>query len=180
MPNSRLTIGLSVLMLAALACGVTDKLGGVADNLKGISTLWDDVPRMEGLTASEEDLPLPIKLVVRTAVAELLAGGSGSGDWILFTTDKSSDDVKAFYTNDLMAEHGWEASDASTCVAGSEQGLSQVGTLCIFQKQAGSTYTGLLILGMAAEKAGQTNVIFIRVEGEQTPAPDSPGAPAPS
>ncbi len=171
MNQPRWILSLLVLLLAALGCGLTDTIGGTVDDLRSVTELWDDVPRMDGLTRSDKDLPLPIKLVVRTVVAQLLSGGTGSGDWIVFTTDKTGEDVKAFYTNDVMAEHGWEASDTSTCLDGSDQGVSQVGALCVFQKQVGSTYTGLMVLSMDAETAGQTNVIFVRIEGEQTPEP---------
>jgi hypothetical protein len=173
MKNLRVPLSLLLLVLVTLACAVTDTVGGVADNLRGVTNLWDDVPRMEGLTASDKDLPLPVKLIIRTVLAQVIGGGGegNSGDWILFTTDKTSDDVKAFYTNELMAEHGWENSDTSTCLDGSDQGVTQVGAVCVFQKQEGNEYTGLLILSMAAEEAGMTNVIFVRVEGEQTPSP---------
>ena len=173
MKSLRLMVSLVLLVLATLACGVTDTIGGVTDNLRGVTDLWDDVPRMEGLTASDKDLPLPVKLIVRTVLAQLIGGGGegNSGDWILFTTDKTGDDVKAFYTNEAMAEHGWEASDTSTCFDGSDQGVTQVGAVCVFQKQVGNEYTGLLILSMETEEAGQSNVIFVRVEGQQTPEP---------
>ena len=70
-----------------------------------------------------------------------------------------------------MAEAGWEASDNSTCTAGSAEGLTESGVICVFQKQEGIRYTGLAIIGAEAAEAGRTNVIFIRVEADQTPEP---------
>ena len=162
---------LVVLMvsLAALACALPAGLGG--GGLKQTAELWGDVPRMEGLQASDKDLPLFIKTIVRTSVAGLLSGGSGEGDWILFTTDQSIDDLEAYYTNERMAEAGWEASDSSTCATGSAQGVAEVGLLCVFQKQEASTYTGLMLLAIEDESTQQVNVIFVRIEGEQTPTP---------
>ena len=60
---------------AILACGltntVTDAVTG-GDTFKPAAQLWSDVPPMPGLTPSElEDVPLPIKLLMRTVLANL-------------------------------------------------------------------------------------------------------------
>jgi hypothetical protein len=113
------------------------------------------------------------KVIVRTVVSNILSEGTGSGDWILFRTDKAAEDVQAFYTNERMAENGWEVSDEYTCTSGAAAGITEVDLLCVFQKQSGSTYTGLAIIGTQDEATQQTNLIFIRIEAEQTPEPAS-------
>ena len=163
------SILLIALVLAALSCSLPTQILGDAGLVK-TTELWDDVPRMEGLEASDMDLPVYARLLFQTVMNQVLTG-SGEADWIIFTTDKTPEDLTAFYTNDLMAENGWEASDTSTCVEGSAQGLTEAGVFCVFQKREGNQYTGLMIIGGEEASTGKTNVIFIRVEAEETPEP---------
>jgi hypothetical protein len=164
-------LSLLILVLTALSCSLPAQLLGDAANLAKTTELWGDVPRMDGLEASDMDLPLYAKVLVQTVMSKVLSGGTGSGDWIVFTTDKTPEDLTAFYTNDRMAENGWEASDTSTCVEGSAQGLTEAGVFCVFQKREGNHYTGLMIIGGEDAQAEKTNIIFIRVEAEETPEP---------
>jgi hypothetical protein len=161
------------LVVATLACAVTNPLTRGADNLSKTNDLWDDVPRMEGLEASDIDMPLYAKVLIQTTMSKVLSGGTGTGDWIIFSTSKTPDDLKAFYTNDLMAENGWDPSDNSTCIEGSAQGLTDAGIFCVFQKDEGTHYTGLMIIGGEDASNKKMNVIFIRVEADQTPTPGS-------
>ena len=174
MPRARWTLSLLALLLASLACAVANPLTSVGDSLNQTSDLWSDVPRMDGLTASDSDMPVVAKVIVRTVVSNILSEGTGSGDWILFRTDKTAEDVQAYYTNERMAENGWEASEASTCVSGAAEGITGAGLLCVFQKQSGSQYTGLAIIGTQDEATQQTNLIFVRIEADQTPEPAGP------
>lgn len=174
MMRQRLSLlALVVLVPATLACGALTSLTDQVTGLGKAPTLWDDVPRMDGLTASDDDLPLPVRVLLRTLLPTLFSQGEGnsSGDWVMFTTDQTPEAIQAFYTNERMAEAGWEASDASTCTAGAAQGLTESGVICVFQKQEGIRYIGLAIIGAEAAQAGRTNVIFIRIEGDQTPEP---------
>jgi hypothetical protein len=167
---SRSAVWLVALALAVLACGLPAGLIGNG-NLAKTNDLWDDVPRMDGLEASDLDLPLYAKVLVQTVLSKAMTEGKGSGDWIVFTTDKTPADLKAFYTNELMAENGWEASDTSTCVEGSAQGVTEAGIWCVFQKTVDNRYTGLMIIGGEDKDTKKTNIIFIRVEADQTPEP---------
>ncbi len=165
-------VSLVALVSASLACSLINSVTGGGDaNLTSASDLWSDVPRMDGLTPSQMDMPLYAKVLMRTMMKQILGGGTDSGDWIVFTTDQTPEDITAFYTNERMAENGWEPSDNSTCLNGSAQGLAQVGAFCVFQKQNDTKYTGLMIIAAQDEKAKQTNVIFIRVQVVQTPTP---------
>ena len=116
-------IGLPVLVMllvpAILACGltntVTDTITG-GDSFKPAAQLWSDVPRMDSLTPSElEDLPLPVKLLMRTILGNLgkfNAEGedqtTGNIDWISYDHAGTPADVSNFYTPELMAGNGWE------------------------------------------------------------------------
>jgi hypothetical protein len=162
------------LLTATSSCRVIKDLTGNDPNLKKVGDLWSDVPRMDGLTSSEADIPLFVKILMRTALNNLYRLNKegedktpAKGDWAVFSTAKSLDDVKDFYTNDRMTGFGnWEASQKSTCVNGKDQGFS--GVACVFKKVQNNLETGLLIVGVPDEQKKQTNVFFVRVESPET------------
>ena len=157
--------------LAGLACGVINTITGSETNLQTASELWSDVPRMDGLTPSDAQMPAAVQLLMRTVMSQVLAGGAGGGDWIVFNTQNSPEDVAAFYTNARMAENGWTASDNSTCLSGSDQGISQVGVFCVFVKEATDRQIGLMIIASPIADSQETSLVFIRIENQVTPAP---------
>ncbi|HEU4388107.1 MAG TPA: hypothetical protein VFV34_09940 [Blastocatellia bacterium] len=168
---------LVVMTLALIGCSALNPLHGSEDKWKSASDLWSDVPRMDGLSQSQLEPPIFIKLLMRTALNQVAGGGGhDTGDWIVFDSSKTTDDVKNFYTNERMAASGWEKSDKSTCVSGSQYGAPQVGMVCLFAKHAGDKDVGLMIIPAKAEKAGQINVWFIRVESPRESASDKPSA----
>ncbi len=171
MNRVRIAVFSLVLALASLGCGLIDRVAGGETAFTNASELWSDVPRMEGLTPSEMEMPLYVKLLMRTAMSQILAGGTGGADWIVFSTDKTSEDVQGFYTNERMAQNGWIASENSTCLSGSEQGMPQVGLFCVFLKQTEDRQTGLMVIASPNEEAKNTTVVFIRVENQATPGP---------
>ena len=175
-------IGLLVLlMLATLACGIlnsaVNKAVGGDNNLQVASSLWSDVPKMDGLQPSQMDMPLPIKLLMNTILGNLgrlnpqgQDQTTGAIDWIVFTTDKTPDDVQAFYTNERMTASGWDdAGQDTTCVSGSESGFAQVGVFCVFAKQAENI--DLAIIAAADEQTKQTDVFFLRLQSNPTAVP---------
>lgn len=172
-PNiTKIAFALSLMVFASLACSVGSLVpGGDSGGLRATNELWTDVPKMDGLGASDMELPLVARVFMETMMSAVLSGGTGNGDVAVFSTGKTAADIQAFYTNELMAAKGWAASDQSTCLTGSEQGIEDIGLFCVFYKQAASTETGLMILATPGEQAGQTNVFFIRIENAATPEP---------
>src|SRR5689334_22716700 len=95
---------LAIVMFASLACGMTDNLINKAVGGEGTytsaSSLWPDVPPMDGATLSPmEEMPPFVKLAMRLVLGNLgrLNGAgedqtTGSVDWIVFTTDKTPQD----------------------------------------------------------------------------------------
>jgi len=162
-----------VLAVGVTSCRLVDKFTG-DQNLKKVGELWSDVPRMEGLASSETEMPLFVKLLMRTALNNLYRLNKpgedktpATGDWAVFTTPKLPEDVKNFYTNERMTSFGsWEASDKSTCLNGSEHGFS--GVACVFRKVANNHEIGLLIVAAQDQQKKQTNVFFVRVESDET------------
>ncbi len=164
--------GLVALVLSILACAVP-ALPGTGAQPTSLADLWPDVPRMDGLTLSTDIQAPPFVHVMLTVITKQILGeGQDSGDWVDFTTPKTPDDVKAFYTPELMAANGWAKSDKSTCLNGADQGVPQVGAVCFFIKQGGGKQTGLIILAVQDDKTKPTNVFFVRVETiDRTPTP---------
>jgi hypothetical protein len=182
MNTKRNIVVLALLMLATLACGMTDavinKTVGGDSNLKIVSTLWSDVPAMDGFKPSQMDMPLPIKLIMRTVMGNLgrlnqqgQDQSTGSIDWIVFTTDKSPIDVQNFYTDERMTANGWDPSGGTTCTNSSAQGTSTVGAgaICVFSKQKDNIQ--LAIIASQDDQTKQTNVFFLRLEASTTPVP---------
>lgn len=171
-------------MLAALACGpldsVMETVARDGANFTTVSELWSDVPRMDGLTASEVDMPASVKVIARTIIGNLgLLNPEGEDrttgkvDWIVFETGKSGDDVKAYYTPERMAENGWAGAGQSPCLQGSDFGVAEVGALCVFEKGQGGVKTQLAIIVARDEQAQKNYVFFLRLETVATPAPEA-------
>jgi len=176
---------LTLTVLASLACGllnnaVNQAVGqavGGGENYQAVSSLWSDVPPMDGLQSSQMDLPLPVKLLMRTILGNLgrlnpqgQDQTTGNIDWIVFTTTKSPADVQNFYTNARMVAKGWDdAGQDSTCVSGSDSNSTQVGTMCAFQKQKENLQLAIIITQDASTK--QTDVFFLRLQENPTPTP---------
>lgn len=173
---------LTVLILASLACGLTDtvisKATGGNDNFQTASSLWSDVPPMDGLTASTLDMPPFVKLTIRLILGNLgrlnpqgQDQSTGTINWIAFTTDKTPQDVQNFYTNALMTANGWDSNADAPCFSGSQQGAAQVGVICVFAKTQNSNNVQLAILTVEDEKTKQTTVFYLRLEETATPVP---------
>jgi hypothetical protein len=168
------------LVFGFASCSKIKTLTGSDQNLKKVGDLWSDVPRMDGLAPSEAEMPIYVKLLMRTALNNLGRLNNdnedrtrSTGDWAVFTTAKLPEDVRNFYTNDRMTSFGtWEASKNSTCLNGSEYHFSGVG--CVFKKNSNNRGIGLLIVAAQDEQKKQTTVFFVRVETDETPASNKP------
>jgi len=174
--------GFAILILAVMSCGLAGKLveKGLDPSLdtKRASSLWSDVPRMDGFNDSlEDDMPIAAKLAMH-AFVNLMFRGMEKGDkndshlkadWILFNTKVNEADIKNFYTIDRMKSEGnWSLVKGmeSPCKDGKAEGFS--GEACLFQKTEDGKQMGMIILAMpndTSDKSGlQGAVYFIRAE----------------
>ncbi len=168
-----------VFVSTSIACGAISNLVGGGDNFKPTAQMWADVPKMDGLTPSAlEDIPLPLKLVMRTIIGNLGRlnpegedQSTGNIDWIAFDSSGTADDVKNFYSPALMAANGWDASDTSTCVSGADQGMPQVGEFCVFAKTSTPQQSMLAIIATQDESTKKLSVFFLRLDQIATPTP---------
>src|SRR5437762_2467457 len=94
MKKLALTAFLCGLIFGFAGCGVINQVNplGGSDNFKVVSSLWSDVPRMDGLTPSNVDFPAAGKLLLRAALGNIgllnkegQDRTTGNVDWLVFT-----------------------------------------------------------------------------------------------
>lgn len=173
--------GFLILILAVLSCGLAGKLAEKSLdkglNTQRASSLWSDVPKMDGLNDSPtEDLPLTVKLVLHTFVNMVLNSDKTSKhvstDWIFYKYKGGEGDIKNFYTPEKMKSSGqWSLPEdmKSPCLDGSEKGLP--GTVCLYQKTENGQQKGLIILALPTQdnKDVPFYVYFFRAEMDADP-----------
>jgi hypothetical protein len=165
---------LGTLTLALAGCGVLNPIMGDDTNMKTVPALWSDVPQIDGLAPSQMEMPFFIKLMMRTVIGNLGRVNkedrtTGNIDWIVFSSSRTPQDIQNFYTNARMTANGWESSDKSTCIHGSEAGVAQVGAFCAFVKHQDDKQAQLVIIAAQDDQTRQTNVFFLRLEMTATP-----------
>ncbi len=151
------------LLLGALvftsACGMVNTLlGGRSSGT--VADLWSDVPRMDGLTKADLELPLAARLMVQTLTR-------GKMNFIAYTTTANSQAIMDFYTTERMAAAGWNSSDTTGCMG--DTSTAEVGTMCVFGKQSGTGQAGdkreiLAIVTATDGGTRQTAVFFVRID----------------
>jgi hypothetical protein len=124
---------------------------------------------MDGLAPSDlEDVPLPVKLLMRTVIASMGQDPSDQTqrgiDWISYDFGGTPMDVSNFYTTELMTANGWEADSTSSCGSASATGVAQSGTFCAFKKTEGGMEKMLAIIATQDDAANPTSVFFLRLE----------------
>lgn len=174
MKNVSSSIAIITLVFVVMSCGLVNRFTPVGAGMKRTEELWPDVPKMDNLSASDMEMPLMIKVIIRTALNNLWRLNKegedktpATGDWIVFTSAGAPADLESFYTNDRMTSFGnWEPSKRSTCMDGKDQGFN--GVLCVFQKVADGNQIGLAIISTQDDKTKQTSVFFLRVMSPAT------------
>jgi hypothetical protein len=130
---------------------------------------------MDGLEPSEMELPLAIKVLMRTVLNNLWRFNKEgedktpvSGDWIVFSSSKTPADVQGFYTNDRMSSFGkWDSSMKPTCIEGKEKGID--GVFCVFHKIENGKEILVTVIAMPDEKPNRTDLFFLRLEKDSEP-----------
>lgn len=172
----------AILIFAVLSCNLAGKLveKGLDKglNIQRASSLWGDVPRMDGLNDSPtEDLPVTIKLVLHTFVNVVLNSDKDqkkhvSTDWIFYQYKGNETDINNFYTPEKMKSSGnWSLPEdmKSACMDGKDKGIP--GDVCLYQKTENGKQQGLIIIALPTkEKDTPVFVYFLRAETEADPA----------
>ncbi len=164
-----ISIALAFALLVTSGCGLFGESGGTQ-----AGAMWADVPVMEGMTKENLDLPLPVRLVVQALVR---ASGASEGvridnfEVVAFTSAKTPDDLKAFYTNERMRAAGWDIADQPGCSSVSDTSSAGAATFCLFGKQNPTNKSFLVLAATRNEGETTMTVFFLRFEGDLTATP---------
>ena len=155
-------LALVLLVSVVVSCRLLETLTG--NEKEGtVSSLWPDVPPFAGAQKADLKIPLGARLILRAAM-------KGKINFIAFTTDKSAQDVKDFYTADRMKQTGWTPNDKG-CTGDAEDKKNQ-GAVCFFTRKEGDKQEGLAIIVGQDEKTKQTQIFYARIDMTQpTPSP---------
>ena len=160
--RSTAIFALLLLLGAVVSCRMAESLTG-GEKAGTVNSLWPDVPPFAGATKADIALPLGARLALRAAM-------QGKVSFIAFTTSKSAQDVKEFYSPDLMKSAGWTPNDKG-CIGDSEDKTNQ-GAVCFFQRRDGEKKEGLAIIVAEDQKTKETNIFYARIDlTEPSPAP---------
>jgi hypothetical protein len=162
--NQKATIIFALLLLfgAVVSCRLVESLTG-GEKAGTVSNLWPDVPPFAGATKADLAIPLGARLMLRAAM-------QGKINFIAFTTPKSAQEVKDFYSADLMKSAGWTPNQKG-CFGDTEDQKNQ-GAVCLFQRQDGEKKEGLAIIVAEDEKTKYTNIFYARIDlTEPSPSP---------
>jgi len=145
-----------------VSCRMIETLTG-NEKAGTVSSLWPDVPPFEGAKKADLQIPLGARLLIRAAM-------QGKVNFIAFTTEKSAQDVKDFYSNERMKTAGWTPNEKG-CVGDTEDKKGQ-GAVCFFTRKDGDKQEGLAIIVAEDEKTKQTHIFYARIDMTQpTPSP---------
>ena len=147
-------IALAMLFAVAVSCHLAESLTG--DPKAGtVSSLWPDVPPLEGAQKADLEIPLGARLALRAMM-------QGKINFISFTTDKSAQEVKDFYSNDRMKAAGWTPNEKG-CIGDTEDQKSH-GAVCFYGRKDNQKDEGLAIIIAQDEKTKKTNLFYARID----------------
>jgi len=151
-------LALALIFGVAISCRLSERLAG-DKNAGTVSQLWPDVPPLEGATKADLEIPLGVRLMIRTMA-------QGKVNYISFRTSKTAQEVKDFYSNDRMKAAGWLANDKG-CVGDTEDTKNH-GAMCLFSRKDKGKEEALAIIVAQDEKLPETNIFYARVDATQT------------
>jgi len=160
--KSTAIFALLLLFGAVVSCRMVESLTG-GEKAGTVNSLWPDVPPFAGATKADLAIPLGIRLMLRAAM-------QGKINFIAFTTPRSAQDVKDFYTVDLMKSAGWTPNQKG-CLGDTEDQKSE-GAVCLFDRQDAGKKEGLAIIVAEDKKTKQTDIFYARIDlTEPSPSP---------
>ena len=158
-----LILVLALMIAVLVACG-----GGGKDSVKSI---WPDVPIPEEAKGTAIKLPLPLRLLIQTAMR---ASDQGSGvnadefDFVGYTTPQTPEQVAEFYSEDRMSAAGWEVAEGLSCTATTDSDSGFGGGFCAFGKHDGDELNVVFIAIAKNDDSNDTNIYFVRFGGKDT------------
>ena len=160
--KSTAIFALLLLFGVAVSCRMMESLTG-SEKAGTVNSLWPDVPPFAGATKADLAIPLGARLILRAAM-------QGKINFIAFTTSSTAQEVKDFYSADLMKSAGWTPNEKG-CMGDTEDQKNE-GAICFFQRQDGAKKEGLAIIMAEDRKTKLTNIFYARIDlTEPSPSP---------
>lgn len=150
-------LALALIFGVAISCKLSERLAG-DKNAGTVSQLWPDVPPLEGATKADLEIPLGVRLMIRTVA-------QGKVNFISFRTSKTAPEVKDFYSKDRMKAAGWLANDKG-CMGDTEDTKNH-GAMCLFSRKDQGKEEALAIIVAQDEKLPETNIFYARIDATQ-------------
>lgn len=150
-------LALALIFGVAVSCRLSERLAG-DKNAGTVSQLWPDVPPLEGATKADLEIPLGVRLMIRTMA-------QGKVNFISFRTSKTAQEVKDFYSNDRMKAAGWLANDKGC--TGDTEDTKNHGAMCLFSRKDQGKEEALAIIVAQDEKLPETNIFYARIDATQ-------------
>ena len=150
-------LALALIFGVAVSCRLSERLAG-DKNAGTVSQLWPDVPPFEGATKADLEIPLGVRLMIRTMA-------QGKVNFISFRTSKTAQEVKDFYSNDRMKAAGWLANDKGC--TGDTEDTKNHGAMCLFSRKDQGKEEALAIIVAQDEKLPETNIFYARIDATQ-------------
>ena len=147
-------VGLAAALLMGSSCRMAEVLAG-NERAGTVDQLWADVPPIDGAKKADLAIPLAARLIIRAMMA-------GKLNFIAFTTDRTAEQVQAFYSKARMSSAGWTAAEQG-CVGDTESEDAQ-GGVCFFVRKSGVKEEGLAIIVAEDPEKRETHVFYARID----------------
>ena len=158
MKTSASLLALALVLGVAISCRLSERLGAGDKTVGNVSELWPDVPPIQGATKVEGEIPLPMRILMRTMM-------QGKVAFIIYQTNKPAEEVKNFYSPDRMKAAGWTPNDQG-CTSNPDDKMNH-GIFCFFSRKDAGKEEALSIIIATDEKRSATNIIYGRVDTTQ-------------
>ena len=159
MKTSASLLALALILGVAISCRLSERLGGGDKTVGTVNELWPDVPAFQGATKVEGEIPLAMRILMRTMM-------KGKVAFIVYRTDKSAQEVQDFYSGDRMKAAGWAPNDQG-CTSNPDDKMNN-GIFCFFSRKDTGKEEALSIIITHDEKHPSTNIFYGRVDTTQT------------
>jgi hypothetical protein len=155
-----LTLALILIPSVLAACGGRGDSG---------SSIWPDVPVPTDARNSDIRLPLPMRLLIQTAVRASARGDDvnvDKFDFVGYTTAQSPQEVAEFYSAERMSAAGWNVADGMNCQTAMSDSGGLGGGFCMFAKDSSGQQSLLIIATGRDDNDRNTNIYFVRFDGQ--------------
>jgi hypothetical protein len=168
MTNKKYFFALAALLSFMFACSAVNNIpipGIGGGGAKNVAELWNDVPKLDGATKSNIEMP--------TTVSVAISALTGSKfDFVVYKTSLQPTQITDFYSIETMKPLGWkEDSTGCKAAAASTKEGDKGGGFCEFRKTQDGKQSLLVIVMTQNDGSNDTSVFYARAILPPTPSP---------